>query len=131
MAMWLLPLEFLDLICNLGPMVAGWLDRVLRVANLLQHDAIFLEILSEGILLLADLSHQDSHLVGDIGDGIVVSPFTPFGQLGRNGHALATGLLMGTNGSILVLDDLVQLLAQLGLLKAAQRGEAEPGTSSQ
>lgn len=115
----------LNLLGHLGLVVSTRLDGTLGVANLLQDGTIILEVLSKQILLLAHLGQQDADLVGDVGDGVIARGLAPVGDLGGDGDSFARGGLVGADGMVLGFDDLEELLAEFGLLHAAQGGHGE------
>lgn len=106
-------------------MCTAGLHRALRVANLLQHTTAILQSLGKQILLLSNLRQQHTKLVADIAQSLVVGALAPLAQLSSNGSTLLGSLLIGVDRMVLRLDELVELLRQLGLLVAAQRGERE------
>ena len=95
------------------------LHRALRVANLLQHATAILKSLGKQVLLLSNLRQQYTKLVADITQGLVVGALAPLAELASNGSALFGSLLVGIDCMVLGLDELVELLGQLGLLVAA------------
>jgi hypothetical protein len=101
------------------------LHRALRVTDLLQHTPTVLKSLSEQVLLLCDLRQQYSKLITDIAQSIVVGALAPLAQLSSNRSSLLGSVLVGVDSMVLGLDQLVELLGQLGLLGAAQRGKRE------
>jgi hypothetical protein len=104
---------------------AAGLHRALSVTDLLQHTATVLKSLGEQVLLLCDLRQQYAKLVTDIAEGIVVGALAPLAQLSSNGSSLLGSILVSVDSMVLRLDQLVELLGQLGLLGAAQRGKRE------
>jgi hypothetical protein len=104
---------YLLLVCTAG------LHRALRVANLLQHATAVLKSLCEQVFLLSNLRQQHTKLVADIAQGLVVGALAPLAQLSSNGSAFLGSLLVGVDCMVLGLDELVELLGQLGLLVAA------------
>ena len=106
-------------------MCTAGLHRALRVANLLQHTTAILQSLGKQILLLSNLRQQHTKLVADIAQGLVVGALAPLAQLSGNGSTLLGSLFVGVDRMVLRLDELVELLGQLGLLVTAQRGERE------
>ena len=110
---------YLDLVRPAG------LDRALGVANLLQHASAVLEVLRKQVLLLRDFGQQHAQLVADVRQGVVLGALAPFAELAGDAVGLAAGGLVGADLVVLRLDQLVQLLGQLGLLDAAQRRHAE------
>lgn len=121
----LLVLEFLNLITNLCLLVTAGLDTAFNVPDLFQDGAIVLEVLDKEIFLLANLGKDDTDLVADVGNGIVVGGLTPVGQLRGDREPLTAGSLVGGDGMILGFDQLVEFLGQLGLCGAAQSGDGE------
>lgn len=121
----LLVLEFLNLITNLGLLVTAGLDTALNVPNLFQDGAIVLEVLDKEIFLLANLGKDDTNLVADVGNGVVVGGLTPVGQLRGDREPFTAGSLVSGDGMILGFDQLVEFLGQLGLCGAAQGGDGE------
>jgi hypothetical protein len=95
------------------------LHRALGVANLLQHAAAVLQSLGKQVLLLSNLRQQHTELVADIAQGLVVGALAPLAQLSSDGSALFGSLFVGVDRMVLRLDELVELLGQLGLLVAA------------
>jgi hypothetical protein len=75
--------------------------------------------LCKQVLLLSDLRKQHTKLVADIAQGLVVGALAPFAELASNGSTLLGSLLVGVDRMVLGLDELVELLGQLGLLVAA------------
>lgn len=76
-------------------------------------------------LLLADLRQQNSNLVGDVADGVIRGGLAPVGDLGRDADALFRGGFVGLDEVVLGLDQLVELLAELGLDGAAEGAQTE------
>jgi hypothetical protein len=101
------------------------LHRAFSVTDLLQHTPAILKSLSKQILLLCDLRKQYSKLVTDVAQSIVVGALAPLAQLSSNGSSLLGSVLVGIDSMVLGLDQLVELLGQLGLLGAAQGGKRE------
>jgi len=101
---------------NLGLGVSRRLNRALSVADLLQNTPAFLHALGQGVLLLCDFGQQHAQLVGDLGDGVIARLLTPVAELRGDRSLLLGSVLVGTDGMVLGLDQLVQLLGQLGLL---------------
>lgn len=121
----LLVLQLGNLIGDLSLVVATGLDAALGVSDLLQDASVVLEVLCIQVFLLTDLGQQDANLVGQIRDGVVVGRLTPVGQLRRDGNSLATSCLVGTNGMVLSLDQLEELLGELGFSHATKGGHGE------
>ena len=96
-------------------MVPGRLHAPLRIPNRLEHGPGLLEVLREAVFLLADLAEQHAQLVGDVGDGVVVRLLAPVGELGGDGGALAAGGFVGADCVGFAFDELVELLAEVGL----------------
>jgi hypothetical protein len=94
------------------------LHRALRIANLLQHATAVLQSLGEQVLLLSNLRQQHTKLVADIAQGLVVGALAPLAQLSGNGSTLFGSLFVSVDRMVLRLDELVELLGQLGLLVA-------------
>jgi hypothetical protein len=90
--------------------VSARLDTAFRIPDLLQNTPIILQSLGKVLLLLSHLGEQDAQLVADLGHSIIASFLAPFGQLRRNGQAFAPRRLIGLDGVVFALDDLVQLL---------------------
>jgi hypothetical protein len=101
------------------------LHRALGVTDLLQHTPAVLKSLSEQVLLLCDLRQQYSKLVADIAQSVIVGALAPLAQLSGNGSSLLGSSLVGVDSMVLRLDQLVELLGQLRLLSATQRGKRE------
>lgn len=101
------------------------LNGALGVPNLLQETSAVLQALSKGVLLLCNLSQQHAELVGYVGDSIVASLLTPVAKLRGDGCLLLRCVLVGSDGVVLGLDQLVQLLGEVGLLDAAETGHGE------
>lgn len=111
--------------------VAAGLDRGLNVADALHGDAVLVVAVDVLVLELADLVEEDAELVGDVRD-ILVAALAPDGELllgngqrvsnnGREGqisysdlHALLGYLLQASHDVLLHLDELGQLLGQVG-----------------
>ena len=72
-------LQLLDLVADLGLLVSAWLHTLLSVSDLLQDATIVFQILRKQILLLANLRHDHTKLIGDVTDSIVVGGLTPVG----------------------------------------------------
>ena len=87
----------------------------LSVANLLQHASRILQILREQILLLRDFCHQYAELVTDVTDGVVLRTLTPVAELRSNALRFPASGLVGADGMVLGLDELVQALGKLRL----------------
>lgn len=101
------------------------LHRALSVADLLQHTAAILKSLGKQVLLLSNLRQQHTKLVADVAQGLIVGALAPLAELASNGSALLGSVLVGVDRMIFRLDELVELLGELGLLGAAQRGKRE------
>lgn len=106
-------------------MIPARLHRALGIADLFQHTAVVLQVLGKLVLLLGHLGHQHAQLVAHIADGLVARGLAPLAQLGGDAGALAARGLVGADGVVLRLDQLVQALRQLRLLHAPQRGHGE------
>ncbi len=120
-----LVLEPLDLVAYLSLLVPARLHTRFDVSDLLQNGSVFLQILREEILLFTDLRENDTNLVRDVRDGVIVGRLAPVGQLGCDGQTLATCSLVGSDSMVLGLDQLEELLGQLSLLDSAQGGDGE------
>jgi len=138
--LWLLVLQFLDLVLNLWEMLlvrprvclrnwasphlllvsATGLHRALGVTNLLQHTPAVFESLCEQVFLLGDLRQQYPELVTDVAEGFIVGALAPLAQLAGDVGALLGRILVCADSMVLGLDELVKTLRKLGLLSAAQ-----------
>lgn len=93
---------------------------MLGITNLLQDNARLFQVLRKQILLLGDFGKEDTKLITDVADGIILSALTPFAKLVSDDLALFGGLLVCADGVVLRLDELVELLRQFGLTQAAK-----------
>jgi len=59
------------------------------------------------ILLLSKFRQQNTNLVRNIADGVIVGGFTPIGELACNREPLLTRCFMGLNQMVFGLDELV------------------------
>ena len=124
-ALGLLVLELGDLVHDLLLAVPARLHAALHVADLLQHTPVVLQVLREAIFLLPELAQEHAQLVRDVADALVRRALAPVGQLAGDRNALAAGGLVGADGMVLGLYELVEFLRELGLLDAPQRGHGE------
>lgn len=124
-ALGLLVLELGNLICELGLVVDAGLDAGLGITDGLEQQAVFFELLHVVGVLLANLGVQDTSLVADVGDGIVASCLSPFGNLAGDCDALFGGGLVRIDHVVLRLDDLEHPLARLGLDIGPERADGE------
>lgn len=108
-ALGLLHLQFGNLVGNLIFAVSTGLNALLRIANGLQNPTGIIERMSILLLLLAKLAKNDTDLVRDVGDCLIVGLLAPFGKLGGDGGALAASRLVGGYEVVLALDEAVEL----------------------
>jgi hypothetical protein len=139
----LLVLELLDLVGNLnssvsmlacrvrvfrtdlGLLVTRGLDGRLGVADLLENTSALLETWSQDVLLLGNLSKQDTKLVWNLRDGVVTGLLTPVTELRGDVGLLLGSSLVCANGVVLGLDQAVKLLGEISLLVATKTGHGE------
>lgn len=116
---------------HLRLVVSTRLHAALDITNLLQHPPRVFQVLREPILLLRNLRQQHPELVTDVAHGVILGALAPVTQLRRDALRLAAGRLVGADGMVFGLDQLVEALRKLGLLHAAQaaHGEAVLGRS--
>ena len=108
--------------------VPTWLDRRLGVTDLFEHTSALLKVLSKDILLLGDLSEENTELVREVRNSIIASLLTPFTDLRSDVILLLRGVLVCADDFVLRLDYGVQLLGEIGLADAAERGHFEAVT---
>jgi hypothetical protein len=106
-------LDLLNLVRNLLLVVSRRLYTPLRISDTLEHVPALLKVLRVDVFLLSDLTHQDTELIGNIADGIVIGLLAPFRELASNGTTLAASGLVSSNDVGLSLDQLVELLREI------------------
>jgi len=102
-----------------------WLHTTLRISNLLQNPPTILQTLRIQILLLRNLRQQHPQLVTYITNSIILGALAPLAQLARDRSRFFGGGFVGADGVVLGLDEAVEALGELGLLRAAEGGEGE------
>lgn len=124
-ALGFLGLQLGDLVHELRFVVSGWLHALLGVTDGLQDSTAVIEVMRIQVLLLAKLGEQHTNLVGDVRDRIVVRGLAPIGKLSCDGQTLLACGLVVRDQVVFGLDELVELLRQLGLDSAAEGAETE------
>ena len=76
--------ELLDLVADLGLLIPARLDTRFNVPDLFQDRPVVLEILCEEVLLFTNLGENDTDLVRDVRNGVIVCGLAPVGQLRSN-----------------------------------------------
>ena len=101
-------------------MIAAGLDTAFGVSDLLQDSPVVFKVLRVEVFLLAKLRQQDTNLVGDIRNGVIVGALAPIRDLGCDGQALSASGFVGGDHMVFSLDDLEELLGELCLIQPAQ-----------
>ncbi len=123
--LWFLHLGPLDLILDLSPVVPAWLDTLLGVADSLQDGPRVVQVVRVEVLLLANLTEENTDLVGEVGDGIISSLLTPLGELRSDSDALLASSLVSTDKVVLGLDKLEKTFGEIWLSCATETGKRE------
>lgn len=124
-ALRLLHLGPCDLILDLRSVVSAWLNALLGVTNGLQHGSGLVQVVRIKVLLLANLTKQNTDLVGEVRDSLITSLLAPFGKLGCDGDTLLASSFIGTDQVVLGLDKLEETSGQVWLGSTAKTGEGE------
>jgi hypothetical protein len=125
-----LSLQLRNLVMDLGFVISAGLDTFLCIPNCFQGGSAVIQIVCIEVFLFTKLGEQNSNLVGDIANCIVCRGFTPVRKLTCDGEALFSSGFVALDEVVLRLDELIELLAQLGLDRAAEGAEAEAMTST-
>lgn len=129
-ALWLLDLQLCNLVRDLSFVVSAGLHALLGIPDGLQDGSAIIDVVCIQILLLAQLGKKNANLVGDIADGIIVCSLAPIGELSCDGETLLACGFVALDQTVLGLDQLVELLAELGLNGSTKGAEAEAMTGA-
>jgi hypothetical protein len=124
-ALWLLYLQFGNLIVYFGLAVSTRLDTLLRISDGFQDCSRIIQVVCVEILRLAQLTEQNPNFVGDVRDGIIIRSLAPIRELAGNRDALLACGLVVPDQVVLRFDELEEPFGEFGLDAATQRAEAE------
>lgn len=118
-------LQLRDFIGYLGLGVTTRLDTTFSVSNLLQDASVVLQVLCIQVLLFTNFGQQHADLVGQVRDGVIVGGLAPVRQLGRNRDPFSASCFVSSNGVVLGLDELEELLGEFRFSHSTESGHGK------